>query len=1190
MGWTIDQERAIYTDTGQGNLLVSAAAGSGKTAVLVERILQKLISGKSTIDRLLIVTFTEAAASEMREKIIKRLGEHLADADDKKFIKSQIRLAETADILTIDAFCSRVVKNNFHILGIDPNINVADSSTAALMINDAIGNVFDRIYKSDDEEIKLRFCRLTDFYAKDRTNEPLRDMIVSIYRFTESFAEPLKWLKNAAEMYNLPPMEWASVKRHETETRKAAKLCLNEITELFQMQDVTEEVLHCAEYAREITESICNAPDWDGIYEIYKTHFSTPKKRAAFMARVNELEISPCSNKLKFAMGALFDIFESGKDKTPIGITKSSEYINEFYEPDTLTQEAEDIYWLFSEFTKEYRRIKEEKSIYEFSDIEHLAYELFRDNESVKTEYINKYDEILIDEYQDTNMLQDTIFSLISKNNIFMVGDLKQSIYRFRKGDPYIFKSKAALYKKPSSPHTLITLSQNFRSRKEVLDSVNDVFSVIMSESAGDVDYSGDELIVRDDEYEYYLKSATDCKSELHYLSITYDKGLDRDKCEAEFTARKIDELLKSGATVYDKEQSAMRPIQKRDIVILQNSLKYNCDILSEELSRRGINSYIDRGSFFDCREITVMLSLISVINNMHQDIPLISVMRSPIGGFTDDELAMIKIHTGKCDDFISSVRKYIKDGENKQLKARLYEFVTNISRWRDYVRRKSVSQLIWAIYEETCFYDIMGALEEGEEAQTNLRLLYERAKQFESAGFKGVFNFIKYIKQIEDNPRDMGGAKLVGENHDVVRIMTIHKSKGLEFPYVFLLGMGRMFPHDDNPRALRLHKDYGIGLPQIHYDKHYARKTHTFELISKINHAEAISEQMRLLYVAMTRPKEKLYAVVCQARKANETAHGVLEAYKDTFYEKMRPEEALKARGFYDWLCPAVSVSDSWKVFAYDIEETPDVHQTQKTDAANDFCDSTELKDSVYKILDYTYPDAECYTIPSRTSVTQLKELSQSPDETVYEPDNRRQSDINDIAELMFSPLHQKPQFMLDKGKKPANEIGTLYHLVMAQLDFDVIREKGTDGVDCELLRLVSQNIIRKGDLEYISIDKIKAFFKSDLAERMMKSDNINREKPFQINISAVEYDSSLPPRYENETVILQGIIDCFFEEPDGFVLFDYKTDKVRNNTSDIKKQYQKQLELYVQAIEKLTGKKVKESYLYLFDTNEVI
>ena len=1200
MGWTADQEKAIYTDTGSGNILVSAAAGSGKTAVLIERVVQKILSGKSSIDRLLMVTFTEAAAAEMRERIIRSLSKHLHESncdDTKKLLKTQIRLAQTADIMTIDAFCNNVVRNNFHALGIDPQIRICDNGIVNLLVDETIDKLFSRIYKTNDEQEMARFNRLTDFYAKDRDNKQLSDIIISIYRFVEAFPEPVKWLDDAASSYDSPVMEIAAVRYHDFFTRRGAHQCVFELEKLLAEPDLPELVGAYADIVHKTALSICDCKHWDDIYDIYTEQFGTPQKRKKFLAPVYALDESPQKQRLLFSALSLCDMFEKQRDgdTMALAITKSTKELTELYNTDMLKTQTEDLVWIVKEFIKEYSAIKEKRNLCEFSDIEHFTYTLFRDNPDIRKVYADKYDEILIDEYQDTNMLQDSIFEIISHNNIFMVGDLKQSIYRFRKGDPYIFKSKSQDYKNADSPHTLITLSQNFRSRIEVLDSVNGLFSKIMSEPAGDVNYTGGELIVRDNEYEYYPKAGSDCKAELCYLSVRRGYDLDRDLCEARFCAMRIKELLDSDAMVFDKTTSKMRPIQKRDIVILENSVKYNSKILTDELSRLGIDSYVDKSSFFDRREINIMLSLISLINNMHQDIELISVMRSPIGGFTDNDLASIRCGLKHSDYFVTAVKDYIKNGESKALAARCRAFINNIERWRGYVRKMSVAQLIWTIYEETYFYDIMGAIEEGDEAQNNLKLLYERAKQYESAGFKGLFNFIKYIEQIEENDDNISGAKLMGENSDVVRIMTIHKSKGLEFPYVFLLGAGRDFPPGITNSVVQMHKLLGMGLPYIHYDKHYSQGNGIHELISIVNRAEAISERMRLLYVALTRPREKLYVIVCHKTKAEATEASIIDGWKDKLTDgRLRPVDALNVKGFYGWLCPAAySAQDLWDFNFYNIEGDFGAEPDNNNDDTPVFYDSDELKESVYKILDYEYPYKDANTVPTRTSVTQLKELAlehgTEPDSTVYEPDSRRTSGIDDIAELMFSPLHQKPAFMRDEGTKPANEIGTLYHLVMASLDLDRIKADGVDAIDGEISRLCNENIIRSGDLNYIDISKIKQFFQSELATRLLNSMSVHREKPFQINISARMYDPSLPPEYEAETVVLQGIIDCFFEEEDGFVLFDYKTDKVRDK-AEIRSKYDKQLTLYKSAIEKLTNKPVKESYLYLFDINETI
>lgn len=1196
MRWTGEQKTAIIQDTGRGNLLVSAAAGSGKTAVLVERVLQKILQDKSSVDRLLIVTFTEAAASEMCEKIVKRLREYILDptltADVIKKIKNQIRLTETADIMTIDAFCYRVVQNNFHALGIDPDIRICDDSMVKLMQKEAMDNMFRRLYK--DENAKKPLGRLMEFYAQDRSNDKLEKVILSIHSFADSFSEPMKWVECCANDYKKPINQWPSVKYHINATKESAQECLDTVLKIKRDFLLSQDVASFADTLENICTQIVVTDNWDDIYNVYCDNFATKKKLKVFEEIIESLPQTQDALELCHAFVSFTDIFNKGNDKIAIGITKPFSDIEAAYSPELLQQEAEDIAWIVSEFNKDYALVKERKGVYEFSDLEHLTYMLFHDNSFVREEYKNKYDEILIDEYQDTNMLQDSIFNLISHDNIFMVGDLKQSIYRFRKGDPYIFKGKSENYANHDVPHDRIILSQNFRSRQEILHSVNDIFSKIMSKSAGDIDYRDGELITRDNDFEYYPPSNISPKSELHYLAVDRSAELDTSLCEARFTAQKIYELLNSNATVYDKSLGIMRPVRKKDIVILRSSVKGVAKVLTDELSRLGIDSYVDKSSFFDRCEINIMLSLLTVINNSHQDIPLVAVMRSPIGGFTDDELAKIRIHTRSAHFFIDAVFSYAETGKEADLSRRCNELLRNIQRWRAYIRKKTVAQLIWAIYEETCFYDIMGAIDENDEAQTNLRLLFERAKAFESAGFKGLFNFIKYIERLEsDTTQDLGGAKLMSENHDVVRIMTIHKSKGLEFPIVFLLGTGSDFRTNTDSPAVRLHKNLGFGLSHIYYDKHFARDTYAKELIKKVNHTENLSEQMRLLYVALTRPREKLYVVAARKTNADATEESTKDVWcKSLINNKFTPSTALGAKGFHSWLCPAALAShDTWEVKYIPVKDEIPIVETEPIKELSDYTDSPELKDAVYKILDYAYPYELSNAIPSRTSVTQLKELELEhyKNEVSYEPEIRSGSDIDDVAQRVLTPLQKTPKFMQKNDTKPANEIGTIYHLVMSKINLNKIREIGITAVDDELERIIAEDIISAKDMEYVDNAKIKAFFTSELAERMLDSKNIRREESFQINISALEYDPSLPNEYKNETVVLQGIIDCFFETNNGYVLFDYKTDKVHDK-AEIRSKYEKQLTLYAKAIEKLTGKPVTEKYLYLFDTGETV
>ena len=630
MGWTKEQERAITAPSGNGNILVSAAAGSGKTAVLVERVVNKLIAGE-TIERLLIVTFTNAAAAEMRERITERIRRELKSASESvaRHLKQQMQLVQTADIMTIDAFCIKVVQNNFHMLGISPAVSIADEAMQEMLKDAAFDKIIGEMYTGGGND---RFGRLISAYASDRDEDGLKEAIVSLSGFISSFSEPDKWLSRAVEAYDKDLMDTPYCRHFMGVSHKAAKRCIDE-TNALDIPDTSERdrknyIAYAAELRR-AAEDVLNAPDWESLYNIYNDRLKNADARKQYYKLISTTPKKYKDEAYAAYDGAIRFIRDSFFDGLKGGVTQpESEVERRFERSPNMKEAAEDIVWLTRKFIEEYTAQKDRRGVVEFNDMEHMAYRLFSENEEIRQRYADKYSEILIDEYQDTNELQDAIFTLISRDNMFMVGDLKQSIYRFRNGDPYIFKAKSELYSADGNDHTRISLAQNFRSRHEVLDSVNDLFSRIMSDEAGDVDYRGDELIVRDADREYYPPSEG-CVSELHYLAI--DKEEDDREAEAAFIADKTAELLRSGTQVYDKKLGRMRSIQKRDIVILSNSIRTVGPMLKEALLSRGVDAYCDRSSFFDRREVQVMISLISVINNSMQDIPLIAVMRSPM-------------------------------------------------------------------------------------------------------------------------------------------------------------------------------------------------------------------------------------------------------------------------------------------------------------------------------------------------------------------------------------------------------------------------------------------------------------------------------------------------------------------------------------------------------------------------------
>lgn len=1231
--WTDDQAKAIYEPSGNGNILVSAAAGSGKTAVLVERIINLITSDNPlSIDRMLIVTFTEAAAAEMKERIITRINksyrEALTSGDTKKIkhLKEQIHLTSAADINTIDAFCLRVVKNNFHILGTDPNFSIMDNSEREILIDDTLSDLFMSLYATENEDDKNKFLHLISIYASNRADEGLKQIIKKLYGFIQSFPDPDAWLTDKGDMYgdDMSQSRWLTevflsshiehiLSYHETFWDELISNMLETVRAHYPNIDVSiplKAVSECNAYwgkmwqsiirCRDVIKILKDVKDYDGAYKLYDTYIRSKAKLGnAIKSYPGDIEATePEWQKYYSQYDAMRDDLREQAKFLP---SSGKDEFNEYIHSAELTQTVREIVWLTKEFSDLYEVKKDKRNEKSFSDIEHLTYKLFCENENIRSEYMSKYDEILIDEYQDTNSLQDSIFTLISRDNknLFMVGDLKQSIYRFRGGDPTIFKTKSKYYAKNNGGKR-ISLSQNFRSRREVIDSINDVFSLTMSDNVGDVDYNDDEALKRDIERECYIdneqNAGTNYKSEFHFIGTPkLNTAVSAESIEAAVTADKIEELMNSKFQVH-KGNGEYRDIEYKDIVILMRSVKGNGDALHDELKKRGIPSFIQKEDYFERREIKLMLTLISLINNNLQDIPLVSVMRSPIGDFSDNELSKIRLEN-RSSSFFNAVRFYKTDAdelntEEARLRNKCRDFLEKLDRWRGYVKTKSIASLIWTLYEETGLYDFMGVLEGGEEAQANLKLLYERAKRYEDSGFKGIFNFIRYIERMEARNEDLSGARLINENHNVIRIMTIHKSKGLEFPVVFLMRTTKnmISPKPNDESRIQLHKDFGIGIDYINYEDLYKKELMFTDFIKTQNKSELLSEELRLLYVAMTRAKEKL--IVTSVGKYADC---------DTFFEEIQNIKhqasysvplhlaATKAKTYSDWLAPAVLLSEkSWRVETHFIETLMDKPKKQATEqvVSKDF---GIMRDEVQKILDFHYIRPENTSIPTKTSVTAIKEMADA--EHIRESDNEERKPIY---------MSQKPDFM--RSEKLGTEIGTAHHQLMAFTDIEKIKELNESDYDefisSEFKRIaadgqITMSIADDNTLADMICKNAAAFWKSEIGKAVLSAQKVYRESAFEISIPAYEYDNSLVGEHRNEPIILQGIIDLYFIDKNGnVILADYKTDKCQTDEEQraVAEKYRKQLELYARAMEKILNLPVKDKYLYLFSPQNVV
>ena len=1212
--WTDDQRDAIYAKwineekNKRGNILVQAAAGSGKTAVLVERIIKKLTSDNPEdlcdVSNLLVVTFTNAAAGEMRERISAALSKELTKAIENKdikkqrYLKNQISRIGNADITTIDAFCLKTIRSYFHILNIDPDFSIVDSSEMGIMKDDAMEMLFEQMYEENNSD----FLDLVCCYTDGRDDRKVSDMIKMVYNFIQSFPEPEEWLRKKCGMFFYPENSvW--VKESERRAKSYIKSGINSlksaaeilVKEALGYCDNLEETMkrmppceendiylawgsyYTAVYNEYFAMKDMLSKSWDEVYELLQMEYIKINAKAVYEDKDKQID----DKELK-------EIIKGLRNEAKDMCGCAAEYISmPFEEMCSIIKKTGGIvkalFGMTERFGKIYSEMKAEQNVMEFSDVEHMCFRLFRDYEEVRNEFKERYQEILMDEYQDSNRLQDELFKMISRgDNIFMVGDIKQSIYLFRSSDPTIFKEKSDIYiKEETAENRKIVLGKNFRSRGQVLESINDLFELIMTEDSGGIDYDEDHRLNTGDTS--YENVNGDYRSEcivIESVGEDDDESFEEARLEARVIAKRIRELKEEGFKVRDvenvsyhdpktgevvtKSQTVYRDLKNKDITILMSSHKNVANIYVEELAKAGVDCYAESKGYFERNEVKLVIALLKIIGNPYQDIPLLGVLRSPIGGFSDDDLVNIRlsdegyIYSAMRSLSESYRRGEVEDESAKKTAVKAIGFMEKLSRWREYVNYMSSDKLIWTLYEETDIYGFVGALYGGEDAQANLRLLFERAKKYENSGYKGLFNFVRYICLLKKKEEDLSAASMVTENHDVVRVMTLHKSKGLEFPVVFMAGCGKRFFTVDYKSSLFLHKDYGIGLDYIDFENGIKIPNLTKKIVVDVLKDECVSEEIRKLYVALTRAKEKL--IVTATVKPPKDGIESLE-------EKCREEAEMSASAvlgkshFIDWVMPvAINNPEKWlyKHVSY-IEAVSGIEEIETKD--NEIADSGK---DISWFMKYEYPYKGISDIPSKVSVSQIKQ----------------KKDENEFHTAMI-PV---PEFMKPKERIKGAKRGTVIHYIMQKIPFSENMDE--QYVDNFKIKLQNDGLLIKEEVDAVDSSSIAEFYNSPLGMRMRKSNNIYRETAFETEIPANMVDEEYPG---DEKVILQGIIDCYFEEDDGLVLVDYKSDYYEN-IEEMKKKYTMQLELYGDAIEKITEKKVKSKYLYLFFGDDVV
>ena len=1243
--WTNEQLQAIKTR--RCNLLVAAAAGSGKTAVLVERIIRIITDEENPvdIDKLLVVTFTSAAASEMRERIAAAISKALEKSPNSKNLQRQLTLLSRANITTMHSFCLDVIKNYFYTIDLDPSFRIGDETEATLIKNEILEELFEEYYEEDNEEFK----DLIEAYSGSKDDLKLKEMILSLYRFSMSGPWPEQWLVEKAEDFNISTIDdldkspWVKVLKDSLRVELEGflnmyKKAINIINDTDGLEPYLEAFNSDYDYLERAYASLNE--NLNSIYialnSITFIKLKTVKK--------NQVSDENAQNTVK-------SIRDSVKKKIKSLIESTFEFT---------PQEALDgiigVYPFMKslatvtlEFSKRFNEKKREKNILDFNDLEHLCLKILIDRDEnnniipskIAEHFMEFFDEVLVDEYQDSNNVQETIIDLVSRrrfeeSNVFMVGDVKQSIYRFRQAKPELFLDKYNRYSlEEGSNDRKIQLYKNFRSREEVIEGVNYIFKMVMSQTVGELEYTDEEALnlgasfeeVNDDE------SIVGGEIELHILDKSgivkekvedsfddddeiakeEEEDIDGITLEAKIVAKRIKELfeIKDGKRfkVFDKDTKEYRDVKYKDIVILLRATKNWAEIFLDELGSEGIPVYADTGSgYFESIEIRTIMSLLKIIDNPLQDVPMIATLRSPICGFTAEELSDLRLLNK--DLYFYELIKEVSEGIheiNEELKFKCSKFIDDLSKWRERAIYTPIDEFIWYLYMDTAFYGYVGAMPNGKLRQANLKILFQRAKQYESTSFKGLFNFINFINKLRKSSGDMGSAKVLGENEDVVRIMSIHKSKGLEFPVVFTSGMGKQFNLMDLSNSILYHEELGFGPNFVNLETRNSYSTLAKEAIKKRIRLETLSEEMRILYVAFTRAKEKLIITGASSNLEKSISGWISSASLDESI--VLPSEVLKGKSYLDWIAMAMckhtcgeklrgvtgatrelitSDFSKWDIKFWTKELLTVDKNLESVDKVEDesmFITSKNVvvDKEISRRLDYKYKFIEGAMLPSNISVSDLKKK-----EFTYG------DEIHDTVEVFKEKEVLKPKFLKEEKGLSAAERGTVIHYVMQRLNYD--RVSTISEIKAQIEEMVLDNSLTEKEASTVWYKKIYNFFNSNLGKRLLKAYKderlVSRELPFFTELSSVEYKPELNKDvYIDEKIRLQGIIDCFFEEEDGIVLLDYKTDYVEEEKVDeIIERYRAQLKYYKDALEKITEKRVKESYLYLFGIDKEV
>lgn len=1294
VSWTAEQQKVI--DLRNRNILVSAAAGSGKTAVLVERIV-KIITNKNhpvDIDHLLIVTFTNAAAAEMRERIGNAIEKALDEQPGDEHLLRQLTLIHNAQITTIDSFCLYVVRNHFHEIDLEPNFRIGDEGELKLLREDVLGKVLEQNYEEPSEA----FSDFVEGYASGRTDAALNEMILQLYEFSRSYPWPEKWLDSFVGAYRI-------------ETREE----LDRAEWLVPLTQNIRFVLKDCEQLLKQALAVTQQDDGPDMYE--KAVRSDLEKYESLSKLTSFCELSGALSDIKYDRLASSRGFEGDPDKLELvkslreqakDVVKKlcKQYF--FCSPEMMIEQLErtepmleEVVRLTKQFADEFAAAKRRKNLVDFHDVEHFALQILVDEETEKAkktaeEFRDTFEEIMIDEYQDSNEVQETLLRSISRaergeNNIFMVGDVKQSIYRFRLARPELFMKKYDSYSLEESTTQRIDLHKNFRSRAEVLTCTNDIFYKIMVRSLGNVEYDAEAALYPGASYpdigmkktagkeetaeEQTKQNIADFTPEI-LLADSNDELLedtelsDKKTLEAKIVAEEIRHLMKT-QPVTDKATGELRMARYSDIVILLRSLSGWADSLVEVLNGNGIPAHtVSSTGYFSTVEVQTVLSMLRLLDNPRQDIPMAAVLRSPMAGLTDEELAVLRLEDGSVpfheavlelaeglyeedgQKEISNPEADQKQGKNADEKPenhiestahqKLLEFYKKYRQLRQLVPDTPIHELIERILQETGYGHYVSAMPAGKRRMANLNMLLEKAAAYEKTSYKGLFHFVRYIDELQKYDVDFGEADTVGENEDVVRIMSIHKSKGLEFPVVFVSGMGKNFNKQDTRSKMVLHPELGIGLDYMDGKRRIKSPTIAKKAIAKQIDLENLGEELRVLYVALTRAKEKLIltGTLKDAPEKLEFFRQQAALYAHSSDATVIPYLTREsAAGYLDWVLPAVlSYGEKYPVRVVEAAELVLQEVENQTEQNEGLIGRMEeirqadptLVEKLEQRFAQKYPYQTDILRKNKYSVSELKhramreKFEAEQEETVpaflEEPVTptiplfiQKQGSVEQEAQNKAQDAESKAEQKIVSNTANRGALrGTAVHRVMECYDFT-----SGQSVHEQILLMEKEEKITADMRSLVNEQIVADFVSSETGKRMafaQEKGTLYREKPFVMGFTEAELEkygfgagaqtenaqqeiasenvSQEKHMHEEDLTLIQGIIDVFWIEDDGITVLDYKTDRV-DTAQELIDRYATQLKLYADALERVfaTRKlKVKEILIYSFRLEKLI